>query len=80
MSYPNIPSINYKGFFAYETEQACIKNQVLIENIIADIEIQRKRIFWIQTYCLEIYTFPSQVEEFKKQKQLEKKQSMGYES
>tara|TARA_Y100000296_G_scaffold13115_1_gene15259 strand:- start:198 stop:473 length:276 start_codon:yes stop_codon:yes gene_type:complete len=81
MSYPNIPSIHYKGFFAYETEQACMEKQVLFENIIADIEIQRERIFWVQTYCLEMHAFPSQIEEFKKQNQLEnKEQPTRYES
>ena len=81
MSYPNIPSIHYKGFFAYETGQACVERQVFFENIIADIEIQAGRISYIQTYCLEMHAFPSQVEEFKKQNQLEnKEQPTRYES
>ena len=81
MSYPNIPSIHYKGFFAYETEQACVERQVFFENIIADIEIQAGRISYIQTYCLEMYAFSNQIEEYKKQKQLEsKEQPTGYES
>ena len=81
MSYPSIPSIHYKGFFAYETEQACVEKQVFFENIIADIEMQMGRSFWVQTYCLEMHAFPSQVEEFKKQNQLEnKEQPIGYES
>ena len=81
MSYPNIPSIHYKGFFAYETEQACVEKQVFFENIIADIEMQMGRVSSVQTYCLEMYAFPSQVEEWKKQNQLEnKEQPIGYES
>jgi len=81
MSYPNIPSIHYKGFFAYETEQACVEKQVFFENIIADIEMQTGRSFWVQTYCLEMHAFPSQIEEFKKQNQLEnKEQPTRYES
>ena len=81
MSYPNIPSIHYKGFFAYETEQACVERQVFFENVIADMEIQRGRVFYVKTFCLEIHAFPNQVEEYKKQKQLEKEeQPTRYES
>ena len=67
MVYPTAPTIMYKGFYAYETLEACEKNIVNIENFIMDVERKRSsKPFYVDTYCLEMYVFPGQIEEFKK--------------
>ena len=68
MSYPTTPTIMYKGFFAYNTIEACEKNRIIVENSIVDVETERGGVFYVDTYCLEMYVFPGQMEEFEKLK------------
>ena len=41
MSYPDFPAIAYKGYGGFLTLEECDSKRILIENQIADIEIQR---------------------------------------
>ena len=66
MAYPTTPTIMYKGFYAYNTIEACEKNRIIVENSIVDIETKRGGVFYVDTYCLEMYVFPGQIEEFEK--------------
>ena len=66
MAYPTAPTIMYKGFFAYGTLEACEKNKIIVENSIVDVETERGGVFYVDTYCLEMYVFPRQLEEFEK--------------
>ena len=66
MDYPTSPTIMYKGFFAYNTLGACEENKIIVENSIVDIETKRGGVFYVDTYCLEMYVFPGQIEEFEK--------------
>jgi hypothetical protein len=76
MTYPTAPTIMYKGFYVYETLEACEKNKITTENFIMDTEMKRSRKpFYVDTYCLEMYVFPEQIEEFKKYK--DKKLGLG---
>ena len=66
MAYPTTPTIMYKGFYAYNTIEACEKNRIIVENSIVNVETERGGVFYVDTYCLEMYVFPGQIEEFEK--------------
>ena len=61
MAYPNINAIHYKGFGGFDTKHECEDRRVDIENILAQLEMDRSTLsFFIESYCLEMYAFPSQ--------------------
>ena len=68
MSYPDFPAIAYKGYGGFLTLEECDSKRILIENQIADIEIQRGNTVYIETYCMEFEAFESQL---KKKKELD---------
>ena len=65
MSYPNMPAIMYKGFGGFLTLEECEEKKIIIENNIADMEIQRGNTVYIETYCMEFKAFESQLEKKK---------------
>ena len=67
MSYPNIPSIAYKGYGGFFEKQECEDNRALVENMVADYEMQRGNTVYIESYCMEMQAFDSQL---KKKKEL----------
>ena len=67
MSHPNVPAITYKGFGGFFDKQECEDNRVLVENMMAEYEIQRKNTVYIESYCMEMQAFESQL---KKNKEL----------
>ena len=66
MSYPNIPAIMYKGFGGFLTSEECEEKRIIVENNIADMEIQRGNTVYIETYCMEFEAFESQLKEINK--------------
>jgi len=70
MSYPNIPAILYKGFGGFLTLEECEEKRIVTRNQIREIETKLGRIAYIETYCLEVEAFESQL---KKKEKLEKK-------
>ena len=68
MAYPTTPTIMYKGFYAYDTIEACEKNRIIVENSIVNVETKRGGVFYVETYCLEMYVFRGQINEFEKYK------------
>ena len=61
MSYPNINAIHYKGYGGFEEQEVCEKTRPIIEKMIAQTEIDRGTpAFFIETFCMEMYAFPSQ--------------------
>ena len=68
MAFPTSPVIYYKGFAAYETLADCESKRIPMENLIMETEINRKRVAYVETYCLEMYVFPRQFDEFDKLK------------
>ena len=73
MSYPHSPAIMYKGYGGFLTLDECEEKRVLIENQIANFEIQRGNTFYIETYCMKFEAFESQLnkkKELNKQKEL----------
>ena len=58
---PGTPAIKYKGYFAYNTQEQCEERRVSLENFIVDQEIIKGNpTFYVETYCMEMYAFPSQ--------------------
>ena len=66
MSYPNLPAIAYKGYGGFLTSDECEEKRILIENQIANFEMQRGNTVYIETFCLEMEAFESQLQKNKK--------------
>ena len=63
MSYPNMNAIHYKGYGGFEKQQECEERRTVIENFIAQNEMNKETpAFFVETYCMEMYAFPSQWE------------------
>ena len=63
MSYPNLNAIHYKGYGGFDKQQECEERRIVIENFIAQTEINKGTgAFFVETYCMEMYAFPSQWE------------------
>ena len=60
MSYPNINAIHYKGFGGFTTKEECEEKRIITENGIANMEIESDNTVFIETYCMEMYAFPTQ--------------------
>jgi hypothetical protein len=60
MSYPDINAIHYKGFGGFTTKEECEEKRILTENGIVEMEMRRGHAVYIETYCMEMYAFPSQ--------------------
>jgi hypothetical protein len=74
MSYPNVPAIAYKGFGGFLEKEECEEKRVAAENQIANFEMQRGNTVYIETYCMEMDAFKSQLE---LKKELEKLRNKG---
>ena len=67
---PGIPSISYKGYYAYHTEEACEMQRPSLENFIVDQELRKgHNPFYVETYCLEMQAFEDQLRKYEKEKQ-----------
>ena len=66
MSYPNVPAITYKGFGGFFEEQECEDNRAIVENMVADYEMQRGNTVYIESYWMEMEAFENQFKEKKK--------------
>ena len=69
MSYPNMPAIAYKGYGGFLEKEECEERRIIVENLIADYEIRRGNTVYIETYCMEMEAFKTQLE---KKKELNK--------
>ena len=69
MSYPNMPAISYKGYGGFLEKEECEERRIIVENMIANFEIQRGNTVYIETYCMEMEAFQTQLE---KKKELNK--------
>ena len=68
MSYPNVPAITYKGFGGFFDKQECEDNRALVENMMAEYEIQKENTVYIESYCMEMQAFESQLKKSKELK------------
>ena len=69
MSYPNMPAIAYKGYGGFFEKQECEDNRAIVENMVADYEMQRGNTVYIESYCMEMEAFETQL---KRKKELDK--------
>ena len=61
MAYPNINAIHYKGYGGFNEKEECEATRTIIENMISQTEIDRGTpAFFVETFCMEMYAFPSQ--------------------
>ena len=61
MSYPNMPAIAYKGYGGFFEKQECEDNRAIVENMVADYEMQRGNTVYIESYCMEMEAFETQL-------------------
>ena len=59
LSYPDYPAIVYKGFGGFLNKEKCEEQRIKSENYIVDFETKMGRTIYIETFCLETYTFPT---------------------
>ena len=69
MSYPNMPAISYRGYGGFLEKEECEERRIIAENMIADYEMRRGNPVYIETYCMEMEAFKTQLE---KKKELNK--------
>ena len=69
MSYPNMPAISYRGYGGFLEKEECEERRIIAENMIADYEMKRGNTVYIETYCMEMEAFKTQLE---KKKELNK--------
>ena len=60
MSYPDLNAIHYKGFGGFTTKEECEEVRIVTENKIVEMEMNRGNTVYIETYCMEMYAFPTQ--------------------
>jgi len=69
IAFPGTPALNYKGYYAYLTQEQCEEQRVSLENFIMDMEIKKgHNVFYIQTYFLEMDAFQDQLDNYEKKK------------
>ena len=66
MSYPNMPAIAYKGYGGFLEKEECEERRIIVENMIADYEMKRGNTIYIETFCMEMEAFQTQLEKNKK--------------
>ena len=69
MSYPNMPAIAYRGYGGFLEKEECEERRIIAENMIADYEMRRGNTVYIETFCMEMEAFETQLE---KKKELNK--------
>lgn len=71
LAFPNIPAIEYKGFYAYHTLKDCEMQKKSLENFIVENEMTKglKTAMYIETYCLEMQAFPDQLKKYEEDRQ-----------
>ena len=65
MSYPNMPAVMYKGYGGFLEKEECEERRIIVENLIAEYEIRRGNTVYIETYCMEMEAFQTQLEKKK---------------
>ena len=67
---PGTPAINYKGYYAYHTQEQCESQRISLENFIVDVETKKgHKAFYVETYCLKMEAFQDQLDNFERKQQ-----------
>ena len=71
IAFPNLPSINYKGYYAYNTKEDCEIQKMSLENFIVESQMRKglKTAIYVETFCLEMQAFPNQLKKYEEEKQ-----------
>ena len=69
MSYPHMPAVMYKGYGGFLEKEECEERRIIAENMIVDYEMRRGNTVYVETYCMEMEAFETQLE---KKKELNK--------
>ena len=65
MSYPNMPAVAYKGYGGFLEKEECEERRIIAENLIAEYEMKRGNTVYIETFCMEMEAFQTQLEKKK---------------
>ena len=70
IAFPDLPAINYKGYYAYHTKEDCEIQKMSLENFIVESQMRKglKTAIYVETFCLEMQAFPNQLERYEKEK------------
>ena len=70
IAFPNLPAINYKGYYAYHTKEDCEIQKMSLENFIVESQMRKglKTAIYVETFCLEMQAFPEQLKRYEKEK------------
>jgi len=66
---PGTPAINYKGYYAYHTQEQCEEQRVSLENFIVEQELMKGyQAFYVEIYCLKMQAFEDQLKRYDEEK------------
>ena len=70
IAFPDLPAINYKGYYAYHTKEDCEIQKMSLENFIVESQMSKglKTAIYVETFCLEMQAFPDQLKRYKEEK------------
>ena len=70
IAFPDLPAINYKGYYAYHTKEDCEIQKMSLENFIVESQMRKglKTAIYVETFCLEMQAFPDQLKRYKEEK------------
>ena len=70
IAFPDLPTMNYKGYYAYHTKEDCEIQKMSLENFIVESQMRKglKTAIYVETFCLEMQAFPEQLKRYEKEK------------
>jgi hypothetical protein len=72
ISVSGFPALQYKGYYAYHTQEECLSQKTYLENFVVKQETAKGHdALYVETFCLEMKAFPDQLEEYKKRRNLD---------
>jgi hypothetical protein len=70
IAFPGVPSIQYKGYYAYHSKEECEASRPSLENFIVERDIKKGvPAFYLKTYCLEMGAFQDQLDKYNEDKE-----------
>ena len=70
IAFPEVPAINYKGYYAYHTKEDCEMQKISLENFIVERELLKgKTTMFVNSYCLEMQAFEDQLKKYREEEE-----------